>query len=127
MDLYIKFMSTMAVGMLGAGLVLKVLLDELFLEWDAVAEAQTWFKTVSEHKGFFARLERAEDAMMEAEKSRAVTVNTRLLDERRQQLNQLSAVEKRLGSNVKITLTPLPRTPVDTLKGSSSDAVTAQP
>ena len=120
MDLYIKFMSTLAVGLAGAGMVLKILLDELFIEWDAFSDLMGWFRSVSEHKGWLARLERAEDAMLAAEKRKTITVNTRMLDERREQLNQLSQVDKRLGANAKITLTPLPRTPVDTVSPGQS-------
>ena len=65
--------------------------------------------------GVLLLLDENDVVMLAAEKRQAVTVNTRLIDERREQLNQLASVEKRLGAAKNVTLTPLPRTPVDTV------------
>lgn len=120
MELYMKFVSTLAFGLVGAGMVLKIVLDELFMEWDAVADLAAWLKSWSESKTVLSLAGRREDVLLEAEKSRAVTLNTRLLEERRERLKEISAVEQRLHlSAQKISLTPLPRTPVDTVSAQS--------
>jgi hypothetical protein len=120
MELYVRFVGTLAFGLFGIGTVLKILLDELFAEWDAVADAKAWYKSLSERKGLLASLETREDVMLARENANATVMTTRLLDERRERLKELSVVEHRLNlKKDKISLTPLPRTPVDTVSAQS--------
>ena len=95
MELYFRFMTMLAVGLLGVSAVLKVLLDSLFNEWDAVADAKDFVKGVGAQKKSLSAV-RAEDFMLEIEKAKSPTVNPRLLEQRREELKELDAVEYRL-------------------------------
>ena len=95
MALYIKFVSTLAFGLLGLGMVLKVLMDNLFNEWDAVEAAGRFYRDWN--KGRLIRHERTEDMLLAAEHGRTSQLtSTRLIDRRREALNQLDEVEHRL-------------------------------
>lgn len=112
MEMYMKFWGTLAVGLWGAGFVLKTLLDELFQDWDAWADLKAWIRGVLEG-GKLTRLERAEDVMLEIEKAKSPTTSTRLLDQRREELREIERVEHRLSQRQgPIVLTPLPPPPV---------------
>jgi|GEM_PF-1881465 len=96
MELYVRFISTLAFGLIGLGAVMKVLLETLFEEWDA-------FNDIAEHvmltcTGKAARVEgiRAEDILLEAEKRNSSGVNTRIVDFRRRQIQEFDAIETRL-------------------------------
>ena len=96
MELYVRFISTLAFGLIGLGAVMKVLLETLFEEWDA-------FNDIAEHvmltcTGKAARVEgiRAEDILLEAEKQSAPDFNTRIVDFRRRQFRELDVIETRL-------------------------------
>ncbi len=109
MELYIRFMVTLACGLLGMGMVLKVLLDGLFHEWDAVADLSEfarggWHKRESGHQ-------RAEDLMLEIEKARTPTITARTYEQKRKELRELSAIETRVIRPV--VLTPIPPPPAD--------------
>jgi hypothetical protein len=107
MELYMRFMVTLACGLLGVGMVLKILLDGLFHEWDAVADMGDFMRT-----GWHARsstAQRAEDVMLEIEKARTPTLSTSLYDQKRKDLKELSAIESRMNRpNKPIVLTPIP-------------------
>ena len=95
MRLYVRFMFSLAFGLLGVGFVLKVLLDTLFNEWDVFSDVQRRFQAYISGKRH-AELIRPEDLLMEMEKSGAPDTGTRLLNRRREQLQELEAVENRL-------------------------------
>lgn len=112
MEMYMKFWGTLAVGLLGAGFVLKTLLDEIFQDWDAWAEFKVWARGIMEGSSLRYQ-ERAEDVMLEIEKAKAPTTNTRLLDQRREELREIELVEHRMSQRQgPIVLTPLPPPPV---------------
>lgn len=113
MEMYMKFWGTLAVGLLGAGFVLKTLLDELFQDWDAWADLKAWVRAQIEGASL-KRMERAEDVMLEIENAKRTTSSTRLLDKRREQLREIELVEHRLSQRDggPIVLTPLPPPPV---------------
>ena len=92
MELYMEFMVALAFGLLGLGVVLTLLLERLFCDWDAPGEMRERFKALLEGKGI-SGLERTEDILLEIEKSRAATVNTRLIERKRAQLKEIDAVE----------------------------------
>jgi hypothetical protein len=95
MELYVKFMGTLAFGVVGVGLVLKVLLETLFNDWDALNDIyerfQAWIS--GKHQ---VQLLRPEDILLEAEKRGQHQGSTRLVDIRREQLRQLDEVDARL-------------------------------
>ncbi|MEK7857941.1 MAG: hypothetical protein AAB320_02260 [Elusimicrobiota bacterium] len=95
MELYVRFMATLAGGLIGVGLVLKILLEGLFNEWDAfndVASKMEMALSGKHHVGLI----RPEDILLEAEKRNTPNVNSRLIDRRREQLKELDDVENRL-------------------------------
>lgn len=110
MTLYLRFMGCLAVGLVGIGMVLTVLLERLFADWDVFHELGELLLNGWSHKQALSS-DRAEDMLMEAERSRAAQgAPVRLIDQRRQQLVELASVEQRLrGPKGPIVLTPLPR------------------
>lgn len=107
MNQYFQFLGCLAVGMVGVGMVLTVLIERLFADWDVVGELGVVMR-----EGLAGRRlsqDRAEDVMLEVEKKNAGLVNTRI-DQRRQQLADVASAERRLQVPNKgaITLTPLP-------------------
>jgi hypothetical protein len=109
MTLYVQFLGCLAVGLVGTGIVLTVLLEKLFHDWDVVADMGEWFSGLKQKQGLTR--DRAEDMLMELERSRQVQAGGgRMIDQRRQQLAELASVEKRLQSpsGGAILLTPLP-------------------
>lgn len=109
MALYVKFMMTLAAGLFGLGMVMQIVIDELFVEWDAFAHFAEWAKAkwlgagIKEHR-------RAEDVMMELEKAKTTEASVRMIDRRREQLRELASVESRLRGPQQqgpIVLTPI--------------------
>lgn len=76
MELYGRFMVTLAFGLLGLGIVLQVLLDQVFNEWDVVADAQVGFRRLL--KGGFHAHRRTEDILLDIEKDKPMELTTRL-------------------------------------------------
>lgn len=113
MTLYLRFMITLAFGLIGLGFVLKMALDHIFHDWDVVAELKAWW--TSEGRNLRHSRIRAEDLLLEAEKQRTPTVTTRLLEQRREQLREIGAVEYRLqlSNRQPVVLTPLTPPPVN--------------
>ncbi len=110
MELYIRFVVTLALGLLGVVMVLKVMLDGVFNEWDAVADLGYFFRHGFQNR--WVASERVEDVMLELEKSKTPTLTTSIYEKKRQQLEELSAIESRLSRSGKpIVLTPLPPPP----------------
>ncbi|MFI5362501.1 MAG: hypothetical protein ACHQ49_11070 [Elusimicrobiota bacterium] len=66
MELYSRFMFTLAVGLAGVGIVLVTLLETLFHEWNPVVDFRRWWRDVS-HRHHGAGSVRAEDILSELE------------------------------------------------------------
>ena len=111
MEMYIKFMTWLTVGMFGLGMVLKVLMDELLNDYDAPAALGQWVRDVASNRSLMHH-HRAEDMLMEMEKAKTTEGAVRRIDQRREQLRELASVERRLSappaSGGPIVLTPLP-------------------
>ena len=96
MELYARFILWLAVGLAGLGLVLKIVLDEFFGDWNAALELHGWARSsltswMHRHEG------RTEDWLLDLEKAKTSTANSmRLIDQRREQLRELASVEQRL-------------------------------
>ncbi|MBI3550983.1 MAG: hypothetical protein HY077_00570 [Elusimicrobia bacterium] len=107
MELYMRFMVTLACGLLGVGMVLKVLLDGLFHEWDAVADMGEFMRTGWHQKQ--APTQRVEDVMLEIENARTPTLSTSIYEQKRRDLKELSAIESSMNRKGKpVVLTPIP-------------------
>lgn len=109
MELYFKFLLTMGAGLIGMGLVLKILIDGLFNDWDLFGDLGALAKATYEGKAL-TLVERPEDVQLEIEKGKAASVrSSRLIDVKREQLRELDEVEHRLRlPNQPVVLTPLP-------------------
>lgn len=66
MELYARFVLTLAVGLVGVGLVLMTLLETLLSEWDPVVDAGRWWRELA-HRRAGAYSVRAEDILSELE------------------------------------------------------------
>ena len=106
MELYIRFISTLAFGLIGLGLVLKVLLESLFNEWDAFNDIAAKIELACSGRSH-VELIRAEDILMEAEKKNSPIYSTRLIDQRRRQINEIDAVEAQLNKAQKQAPPPI--------------------
>ena len=71
-----------------------VVIDCLFNEWDAFGDIAHRLRNFLAGKGH-VQLIRAEDILMELEQKGASTFSTRLIDQRRERLKELEAVEAR--------------------------------
>ena len=99
MELYIRFIGTLAFGLIGLGMVLKVLLEGLFNEWDAFNDIAGSISLACSGRGGHVRGIRAEDILLEAEEKNACSLNTwstRLVDQKRRQIHELDAIEARV-------------------------------
>ncbi len=99
MELYMRFISSLAFGLIGVGLVLRVLLDGLFNEWDAFHEIAEQASAVFSGRAPAVDHIRAEDILLEAEKQNTyslVSSGSRLADQKRQQIQELDEIETRL-------------------------------
>ncbi|MEK7389766.1 MAG: hypothetical protein AAB036_08705 [Elusimicrobiota bacterium] len=97
LELYVKFMFTLSVGLVGVGMVLKTLLEALFAEWDAVRAVQrAWYFYF--HSRPHAALVRAEDILMELERDHVERLKSEssTLDIRRAALRDMREAEVRL-------------------------------
>jgi hypothetical protein len=98
MEMYIKFMFTLTVGLVGVGMVLKTLLETILHEWDAVAEMKAGWHSMF-HARPYAESVRAEDILMEIERDHMKRrVPTHELDRRRQALRDVREAEDRLSA-----------------------------
>ncbi len=115
MTLYTRFLITLAAGLSGLTLVLILLMDRLFLEWDMFADLSAWWQGLSHH-GYRIRQRRAEDA--EDAVAQPETAGRYLKPEKHSaQVDPVPTVLHAPGGP--ITLTPLPRslvTPPQTVR-----------
>lgn len=104
MSLFARFLGTLAVGLSGMTVVLMILMDRLFCDWDMFAEGALLLEHISEGR-FLARPQSAQDAELDAGRAEE---SGRYL-KRQKELGEIDAVETRLrGPNGPIVLTPLP-------------------
>ena len=96
MELYIRFIGTLAFGLIGLGLVLKVLLETVFNEWDAFNDIGQRLLIVCSGRGGRMESVRAEDILLEAEKRDTPEGSMRSVDWRRRQLQELNASTSRV-------------------------------
>ena len=94
--MYIKFMFTLTVGLVGCAMVMKTLLETLLHEWDVVADARRGWNAM-----FNARPHsevRAEDILMELEQRDHMKrrLPERSIDRRREALREVREAEHRL-------------------------------
>ncbi len=98
MELYVRFISTLAFGLIGLGVVMKVLLETIFEEWDAFNDISARIMASCSGKGGRVEHIRAEDILLDAENRNSFGINTRIVDFRRRQIKELDAIETRLAN-----------------------------
>ena len=95
MEMYVKFMFTLAVGLVGVGMVLKTLLETILRDWDVVGEMRHIWKAMF-HPHVYADSVRAEDILMEIERIRHRDhIPERMIDRRREALRGVREAEVR--------------------------------
>ena len=101
MELYLKFLTALTVGLLGAGLAMTYLLEAVLSEWDPVLSARRWWRQLF-HVRHNADSVRAEDILHEAEGRRHGVFSPRQpetpIDRRREVLRDMREAEERLAS-----------------------------
>jgi hypothetical protein len=107
MELYVRFISTLAFGLIGLGAVMKVLLETIFEDWDAFNDLTAHVMLTCTGKAAHVESIRAEDIMLDAERRVSSAVNTR---SRRRQMHELDAIEaslSKIGSSGPISITDI--------------------
>lgn len=102
MELYVKFVFTLSLGLIGLGMVLTTLLETLLHDWDAPREIRRWWRYLT-HARTYASSVRAEDILLELEQGREEHRYERLLpagsiDQRRAEMRAIREAEERLAS-----------------------------
>lgn len=87
MELYARFMFTLAFGLAGVGVVMTSVFETLLSDWDPVVAARRWWRRHA-HLRMSGRGVRAEDILQELE------------GRRRQDLRDLREAEQRLADPV---------------------------
>lgn len=98
MELYVKFMFTLTVGLVGLSLVLITVLETLLAHWDPVVDIRRWWRQTTHHRSTVDAV-RAEDILSELEGRRhgaSARLYERPVDRRREALRQVNEAERRL-------------------------------
>src|SRR5512140_1238467 len=100
MQLYIRFVFTLSIGLAGLGMVLTVLFETVLRDWDVPRELRRWWRRFG-HVRSHAGAVRAEDILLALEKSRAEHRYERRqpaasIDRRREALREVREAEERL-------------------------------
>ena len=96
--MYVKFMFTLTVGLVGVGMVLKTLLETILHEWDVFGEMELVWNSLFNARPY-ADSVRAEDILMEIEHDRAKRlVPEHSIDRRREALRDVREAEDRLAA-----------------------------
>ena len=96
MELYVRFISTLAFGLIGLGAVMKVLLETIFEDWDVFNEISERVMLTCAGKAVRVKSVRAEDILLEAGHHGLRGGNARITDFRRRQIREFDVIETRL-------------------------------
>lgn len=100
MELYVRFMFTLALGLAGLAFVLTTVLERLLHDWDPGRDLYRWWRYYIHSRHVHAV--RAEDILLEAEALRRGRYEppapATTLDRRREELRALSEAESRLAA-----------------------------
>jgi hypothetical protein len=102
MEMYMRFILTLTIGLVGVGIVLVTLFETLLHDWDPVVDFRRWWHEVAHrHPGSQVR---AEDILSELEGRRqnryvyATKPPARAIDRRREVLRDMRAADQRVSS-----------------------------
>ena len=102
MEMYVRFMLTLTIGLVGVGLVLVTLFETLLHDWDPVVAFRRWWREMAHRTA--AQSIRGEDILSELEGRRssryeyAARPPARAIDRRREDLRDMRASDKRVSS-----------------------------
>ncbi len=99
-ELYVKFLFTLTVGLTGLSLVLITLLETLLAHWDPLIDMRAWWRQALHHRSGVDNV-RAEDILLGLESRRqgaTARAYERPLDLRREVLRDVNEAERRLAS-----------------------------
>lgn len=102
MQLYVKFVFTLSLGLVGLGLFMTTLLEVVLREWDAPREIRRWWRHLT-HARAHASSVRAEDILLELEHAQKEHRYERRLpagsiDQRREDMRAIREAEERLAA-----------------------------
>jgi hypothetical protein len=103
MQMYMRFMFTLTIGLAGVGVVLMTLLETLLHEWDPIVDMRRWWHEMSHSRPGSGSV-RAEDILSELEGRRAnryvyaTRPPAREIDRRREVLRDMRAADHRVAS-----------------------------
>src|SRR5262245_31527017 len=104
MQMYVRFMFALGLGLVGVGIVMTTVMETLLREWDAARELSRWLRGLTHGRPHVADV-RAEDILLELERGRAEgryqrRAPARSIDRRREALRDMREAEERLSSPV---------------------------
>lgn len=102
--MYVRFMFTLGVGLAGVAVVLTVILESLFHEWDAARDISRFWRGLTHGRPHVADVS-AEDILLELEKGRVEgryqrRAPAKSIDRRREALRELREAEQRMSSTL---------------------------
>ncbi|MDX6767887.1 MAG: hypothetical protein SF051_00020 [Elusimicrobiota bacterium] len=103
MQLYVKFMFTLGIGLVGLGIVMTTTFETLFREWDAPRDFSRWLRALTHGRPHVADVS-ADEILLALERARVNEgryqrrAPSRSIDRRREALREISEVEGRLSA-----------------------------
>ncbi len=103
MEMYMRFMLTLTIGLVGVGVLLMTLLETLLHDWDPVVDLARWWRELA-HSRTGAASVSAEDILSELEGRRqnryvyAARPPARSIDRRREVLRDMRSTDPRVSS-----------------------------
>ena len=100
MQLYVRFMFTLTIGLAGAVVFLTTLFETLLREWDPARDLRRWWRALTASRSQAAAI-RAEDILDQLQSRRDGAPNissARTLERRREALRAVSEAESRLAA-----------------------------
>jgi len=99
MQLYVRFMFTLTIGLVGFGMVMTTLFETLLRDWDPARDIRRWWRRLSATRSHAAAI-RAEDILQQLQAARtgAIVSSQRSIDRRRDALRSVSEAEQRLAA-----------------------------
>lgn len=100
MELYVKFMFSLTLGLVGLSVVFVTLFETIFSDWDPSLEIGTWWHNYTHHRAGVETV-LAEDILFELEGRRqggSARPSARSIVRRREILRDVSEAERRLSS-----------------------------
>ena len=103
MEMYVKFMFTLTVGLAGLSLLLLTVLETVLAYWDPVVDVRRWWRETMQHRSRdIVRAEEILSALEGRQKGLTERMYERPIDRRREALRALSEAERRGASPARV-------------------------